>query len=252
MERVAFLVEETNARLRCMLNPESLVFRREAGVRRRDLPVGTLGAGTTASNSVLFTGGGQTELEFDLVFDVSLSSGSTILAKDVRALTAPIWALAENGQRGSGGGAQPPIARFVWGKSWNIRGVVQAVAERLENFDVSGIPRRSWMRLRMLQIPEDIVQTDGGLVPERRIDAFAHLERLRRADRGRVEQTLTHRVVQTGGTPEDPQVERLDQLAQQYYGNAALWRLIAVANSIEDPARLSAGMVLDIPPQPRD
>lgn len=252
MERVAFLVEDTNARLRCMLNPETLVFRRKAGVRQRALPVGTLGAAARADTDLLFTGGGQTELELDLVFDVSLSSGSTIVTADVRALTAPIWGLAENLHTSSGGGRRPPIARFVWGKSWNVRGVVQAVAERLENFDLSGIPRRSWMRLRMLQIPEDSRQPPVRISVDRPLEAAARMERHRRDSDGQETQTLTHRVAQTGGTPDDPEVERLDQLAQRYYGSEALWRLIAIANDIEDPNKLRPGQLLDIPPQPRD
>ena len=35
MERAAFLIEDTNQRLECLLNPESLVVRRVAGVRDR-------------------------------------------------------------------------------------------------------------------------------------------------------------------------------------------------------------------------
>ena len=40
MERVAFLIEETNERLRCLLNPETLVLRRTAGVRPRQSATG--------------------------------------------------------------------------------------------------------------------------------------------------------------------------------------------------------------------
>ena len=35
MERVAFVVESTGERLGCLLNPESLVLRRLAGIRPR-------------------------------------------------------------------------------------------------------------------------------------------------------------------------------------------------------------------------
>ena len=34
MERAAFLIEDTNQRIGCLLNPESLVMRRVAGLRR--------------------------------------------------------------------------------------------------------------------------------------------------------------------------------------------------------------------------
>ncbi len=35
MERVAFLIEETGERIGCLLNPDSLVIRRSAGVQPR-------------------------------------------------------------------------------------------------------------------------------------------------------------------------------------------------------------------------
>ena len=35
MERVAFLLERTGERIACLLNPESLVLRRRAGLRSR-------------------------------------------------------------------------------------------------------------------------------------------------------------------------------------------------------------------------
>jgi hypothetical protein len=41
---------------------------------------------------------------------------------------------------------------LIWGKSWNIPGIVVAVAERLEHFTAAGVPRRSWLRLRLLRV----------------------------------------------------------------------------------------------------
>ena len=46
MERAAFLIEETNQRIGCLLNPESLVVWRTAGLRSRQSVSGQLtGAG---------------------------------------------------------------------------------------------------------------------------------------------------------------------------------------------------------------
>ena len=44
MEHVAFLIEESGATLRCLLNPETLIVRRLAGVRTRQ-PTGGRQAG---------------------------------------------------------------------------------------------------------------------------------------------------------------------------------------------------------------
>jgi hypothetical protein len=152
LERVAFLIEETNQRIGCLLNPESLLMQRVAGVRPMHAATGPA-TGTGLSDApLLYTGGGRTQLELALLFDVSLA-GSSIATGDVRELTAPLWNLAENAKRTAGYG-RPPLVRFVWGKSWNIPGIVVAVAERLEDFTPAGVPRRSWLRLRMLRVSE--------------------------------------------------------------------------------------------------
>jgi hypothetical protein len=152
MERVAFLVEETNERIGCLLNPETLVMRRTAGVHPRRSATGQLTGEGLTDDPLLYTGGGRTELDLDLLFDVALA-GSSIAAGDVRDLTRPLWNLAENAGRHERYG-QPPLVRFIWGKSWNIPGVIVAVAERLEHFTSEGVPRRSWLRMRMVRANE--------------------------------------------------------------------------------------------------
>ena len=149
MERVAFLDDETNERIGCLLNPETLVMRRTAGVQPRRSATGQLTGGGLTDDPLLYTGGGRTELDLDLLFDVTLA-GSSIATEDVRDLTRPLWDLAENAARPERYG-QPPLVRFIWGKSWNILGVIVAVAERLEHFTSDGVPRRSWLRMRMVR-----------------------------------------------------------------------------------------------------
>jgi hypothetical protein len=152
MERVAFLVEETNERIGCLLNPETLVMRRTAGVRPQRSATGQLTGEGLTDDPLLYTGGGRTELDLDLLFDVTLA-GSSISSGDVRDLTRPLWNLTENAARQEGYG-QPPLVRFIWGKSWNIPGVIVSVAERLEYFTRDGVPRRSWLRMRMIRANE--------------------------------------------------------------------------------------------------
>src|SRR5690606_36676036 len=133
-------------------NPESLVIRRQAGVKVRTSSGGQLTGGGHADDPLLYTGGGRTELELELLFDINLS-GSTLTAEDVRILTAPFWNLSEN-RLGSGGYGQPPLVRFIWGKYWNIPGVIVSVAERLDDFTAAGAPQRSWMRMKLLRVRE--------------------------------------------------------------------------------------------------
>lgn len=240
MERVAFLIEETGERVACMLNPESVVLRRAGGVKVRE-SVGGIVAGTDLlDDPLLLTGGGTTELLLNLLFDVSIE-GSTQQTSDVRNLTGPLWQLAENAQR-EGSAGQPPLVRFFWGKSWNVPGIIAAVAERLEHFTADGAPRRSWLRLRMLRAvpphgepgvlhPASIGHTNDWPQQGARTPAQ--------------DQVTVHEV---NGAQEPLTTERLDLLAFRYYGNAALWRHIAAFNRLASPFVLAAGMALEIPP----
>ena len=42
MERVTFLIEKDNQRISCLLNPQTVVIRRSAGVKRRAILGGAL------------------------------------------------------------------------------------------------------------------------------------------------------------------------------------------------------------------
>jgi hypothetical protein len=152
VERVAFLIERTGDRLGCLLNPESVVIRRSAGIKTRRLPASYLTGAALADDPLLFTGGGRTLIDMDLLFDVTVA-GSSIASDDVRDLTRPLWALSENAHQEEGYG-QPPVARLIWGKSWNIPVVVMAVSQRLEYFTPEGTPRRSWLRIRLARVSE--------------------------------------------------------------------------------------------------
>ncbi|WP_054763805.1 CIS tube protein [Methylomonas koyamae] len=125
-----------------------------------------------ADDCYIQTGGGTTTLELDLLFDINIA-GSTIGSEDVRDLTRPFWNLAENNAK-AGGSGQVPVCRFVWGKSWNIPGVVTAVAERLEHFNQDGVPQRSWLRLRLLRVNEPPAPADADFSEAMDIENFTY------------------------------------------------------------------------------
>ena len=252
MERVALLIEETGERLDCMLNPESLVMRRHAGVRPRAARFESIGAGRSSDEPLLFTGGGWTEFQLDLLFDTSLSSagrpdaGEPAEPVDVRRITGRFWDLAENTEsREPHGFLNPAIVRFVWGKTWNIPAVVLDVAERLERFSRSGAPGRSWLRMRLRRIEEPETSTSPSDVdPELLPEAEVSQEELR-----------VHEVMGDGSRadmteegPPDQNREHLHDLSYRYYGNPLMWRLIAHFNGIDDPLSVRPGESLRIPP----
>jgi hypothetical protein len=260
MERVAFLIEDTGQRLGALLNPHGLVVRRRAGLRPRRSAGGQLTGTRLADDALLHTGGGLTELRLDLLFDVAVS-GSNIQTEDVRDLTRPLWDLAEN-VAGDDGYGRLRLVRFVWGKAWNVPGVVAAVAERLEEFAPSGAPRRSWLRMRLLRVgefpPPAATVTAGALAAQTGLPgetlpgaplAPQDLQNLADAAAQLPPESLGSYEVVGGGADEAGQAaERIDELAARLYGDPTLWRLLAAFNDVADPLRLAAGQVLRLPP----
>ncbi|QFP74996.1 hypothetical protein [Deinococcus sp. AJ005] len=237
MERVNFLIESSNERISCLLNPEQLTVKRQAGTTARRSVGGLLGARLQDDDPLLAAGGGVTELELDLLFDTSLQE-QPVRAGDVRELTRPLWRLAE------AGGPGPALARvrFLWGKSWNVPGVILAISERFESFAASGAPQRSWLRMRLRRIPELAAPqaTPAQTQPPapRSWTAWPPgLDGLPPAPADTVE-------IQGDGLNVG---SRLDALAFEAYGDPAAWRLIAQVNQLVNPLELSAGQVLQLP-----
>jgi len=244
VERVAFLLEPSGRRLECLLNPESLLVRREAGLRPLGASVGHLAGAGLRDERLLATGGGRMEIQLDLLFDTSLVRGEEPV-EDVTRLTRPFWDLAEN-FAGDGGYGRLPRVRFVWGKDWNLPGVVAAVAERLERFTPAGTATRSWMRMRLLRVAEipspERAEGPPPPPPEALAEAAARLA----ADEGAelpAGMVVEPHTIRGAGGAEGPR-ERLDQIAERTKGDAALWRLDAYLNGITDPLDLVPNGVL--------
>jgi hypothetical protein len=261
MERAAFLIHHprlggTRARLSCLLNPNTLVFRRIAGLHRRRSLAGALTQGGLRDDPLIRTGGGFTELRLDLLFDVHIPgtwlgstaeplSAGTEDPHDVRNLTRPFWDLAENQER-PGEVAGPPRIRFVWGKRWDFPAIVAAVAERLESFTPTGVPQRSFMRLRLLRAADEPVREDvhspglpdGAPPPAIELPAPASpLDVLPPAEQPPVE---TYEAYVSPGYP-------MFLTAFSLFGDASLWTAIAEANPGVHPVFVPPGTVLRIP-----
>lgn len=242
MESVTFIVADTDERIRCQLNPERLVQRRTAGVRRPVAGSGPVTAPHSSDEPLLFTGGGRTELDLELLFDIETSSEPTAQrVSDVRDLTRPLWQLAENpsdAQRGV------HAVRFCWGL-WNVLCVVAAVAERLERYDASGAPTRSWLSLRLVRIPDPtpppVEAPENAPSPAAQVAAAVGAS------------AVDVHIPVDPGRDETGQVaggERLDAIASRYYGAPWLWRVIAAANGLYDSVFAPPGVALTIPEPP--
>ncbi|HWU89446.1 MAG TPA: hypothetical protein VN253_19430 [Kofleriaceae bacterium] len=257
MERAAFLIQDpqrrsTQARLSCLLNPNTLVFRRVAGLRRRRSLAGAVTQEGLRDDPLIQTGGGFTELRLDLLFDVNIP-GTWLGSKpadpaaeederDVRDLTRPLWDLAENHER-PGEVAGPPRIRFVWGKRWDFPAVVAAVAERLESFTPSGVPQRSFMRLRLLRADDDTTPEEmlspglPAMTTEPEPEPPSPLDVLPVAEQPPPE---TYESYVSPGHP-------LFLTAFSFFGDPSLWDILAEANPDIDPVFVPPGTVLRIP-----
>ena len=159
---------------------------------------------------------------------------------DVRDLTLPLWRLAENAADRRGGFGGPPLVRFVWGKAWNVLGVIAAVAERVEQFGPDGNPHRSWLRVRC--------SAGRASRPSRPSSTPAAPGRDRRGDGGRGGRRRRHRRGGRGVAVRGRGRRAPDVVAARVFGRPWLWRLIATANDrrsadhaprhvLTDPAR---------------
>lgn len=237
MERVAFLVDETGERIDCLLNPETFEVKRLAGVRPRGTADGHLVGAGLADDPLLFTGGGRTELVLDLLFDVALVESARQPA-DVRQLTHRLWTLAENSARERNAG-RPPLVRLVWGKTWNVPGVVVAVAERFDDITAAGIPRRCWLRMKLVRV--------AGSADEAVAASFEE-SLTQSATTGSRTVGDAVPVVGEGGAEPGFAGPRIDLLASEALGNPLEWRRLAEHNDLDHPFEVEAGTVLAVPP----
>lgn len=74
MERVTFLIERSGARIACLLNPESLEARRQAGITRRRYSGGGVLGNPRSDDPLISTGGGITEYDLQLLFDIDVAN----------------------------------------------------------------------------------------------------------------------------------------------------------------------------------
>lgn len=315
MERVTFLVERTGERIPCLLNPEMLEVRRSAGIVRRRAVGGAVIGNPRTDDPLVATGGGVTEYELKLLFDVDLLAGQSDAggiappaaavpaptsaatgtfagleetgdseaptepptgeagtdepateeptgevettdataeeppatpptaapesSVDVRTLTQPLWSLAENGEPIAGSLA-PQRVRFVWGRSWNVPGVVVAVAERLECFDPQGVPRRSWLSLLMRRVEE---QLESGNAPAPPTSPQFEISQPDASGDASGDDSVVV-PVDSDGTALTP----LHLVAAERYGDPRYDRAIAEYNGLDDLLELEEGQAIRLPP----
>ena len=130
-----------------MLNPETVVLRRKAGIAR--YPALSLEPEGAIEDLVVRVGGGATEIELELLFDIQIAP-QPVNVDDVRTLTSKLWELTEY----DGEQTRAPIVHMFWGKVFSMRVVFDALAERLDAISSSGAARRSWLSARLIRVAD--------------------------------------------------------------------------------------------------
>ena len=175
---------------------------------------------------IQFVGAGTTKLAIELFFDVTVpvAQGKTMVANDVRTLTADVayFMKAETAVQGQENAYVPPGIQFSWG-SFLFEGVMDSMDETLEYFSDDGRPIRATVAISLSR--QEITFTRPNPV-----DATGNSP--------------------TGTTPLQPALagDSVQKMAGRS-GKQNDWKQIAGANGIENPRRLAPGTLLNLAPR---
>jgi len=165
--------------------------------------------------TLVFGGGGSRTLTLELIFDVTEPIDDEPI-KDVRTKTNAIVALTRIEPKKQ----RPPMCDVTWGAApvssdFPFRGVVTNLTQNFLLFRSTGEPVRAKLTVVMTEALD--VVTD-----QRQTDPELTTRRVRRGD-------------------------SVTAIAADVYGDPALWRVIAEANNLADPRRLTIGKTLSVP-----
>ena len=193
------------------LNPHTITYSKSAqwsaGASGRSQPAQTPQFGNAE----------PAQMSFDVMFDTSfeLSKGKDNVVSPVNSLLACCVPTAASVAKKP---PWPPWLRLHWGQATYPYMVMKSVNVTYPLFSVDGIPLRALCKLTL----QEVFAAKGATNPTS----------------GALTAKGSHAVVAG---------DSLASIAYQHYGNANLWRHIAEANGIDDPARLAVGSTLFVP-----
>ena len=201
---------ETNEQIDCLFNPAEYSFSKS----NQWEAVQIMGGDVPMPR---FLGGGAMTLQMTLFFDTSEDR------TDVRDYTEKLVELMQvdsdlENERNNRG--RPPRCMFSWGRVWGFKAIITQMTQRFTYFLEDGKPVRATVEVTFQQIESE------GTYPAQNPTT-----------QGKPGQRT--RIVRPG--------DRLDWIAYEEYRNPALWRRIAEANHLDDPADLTPGQRLVIP-----
>jgi hypothetical protein len=208
----AVLTGTDGSELECQFNPSTLQITKTSHWNAQP----TRGSSTTPRPQFVGTGPGV--LTARLLFDDFdyLGGGNATVPSAVATLLGWTCVPAQSYQMDT---PQPPIVTFRWGSGINFAGFLQQVQVEYTMFSADqGTPLRAIATISLHSVPADLPGTNptsGGISGRR----SALLQ----------------------------DCDGLAAIAHREYGDPALWRGIAIANGVEDPARIPVGTRLLVP-----
>lgn len=207
-------VKSPGSRVSFHFNPTTIKFSKSAQFKRAENQKGKTGP------PVQFVSTSPIELSIQLLLDAVGKGPTASVEPEVTKLmswTAPDSASAKSKS------PSPPLLQFTWGQlklgtNGKFVGHLETVGVTYKMFSPNGAPIRADVDLKLKDVPQEPAGTNptsGGLVTHRR----------RQITRG----------------------ESLHSVAYAEYGDAALWRGLAVINEIDDPLRVAPGRTLLVP-----
>jgi nucleoid-associated protein YgaU len=115
----------------------------------------------------------------------------------------------------------PPFVVFAWGSYFSVTACVKSVSVKCTMFRPDGTPTRAIATLELQEVP-----------------GVPRVQHKQNPTSGGLDMRTSHTVVAG---------DSLASIANEEYGDPALWRAIAVANGITDPLRLRNGSRVLLP-----
>lgn len=200
--------------LKCQFNPSTVKINKSAHWSNAPTP------GSKTHPHSQFTGAGPSTLQATLLFDAFDATGRAAKPPVGEAVDQLFSWISPPKPSQSTKTPQPATVTFTWGP-WNVfSGVLTQVGAEYTLFAPTGEPRRATVNIAMQSLPDDPKATNpssGGVA-------------------GRTSALVSA-------------ADSLAAIAHREYGDPALWRAIAVANGIDDPARVPIGTRVLLPPR---
>ena len=207
--------------IECQFNPTELGIRRTAGwegtpVAERDFP------------RTEFKGGHAAQYSLNLFFDAYATDDYKSVKPARRDIRKDINDLMALGLRTYGYSlpmpypylGEPPSVIFVWGGIKLFRAVMTSIDVKYTMFDENGVPTRATANCEFMEQshPLDFLPPQNPTT--------------------RTESRQTVRVTQG---------DRIDLIANNFYGDSRMWRAVARENDLDDPFNLTPGQLLTMP-----